>query len=265
MVVHSSTQDASEGKAGSAPTRTLQRGLRILEILATQARDDGLGVTEVATAVELDKATANRLLQTLSALGYAYKDPESKTYRLTGKLLGLSEVFQSNLEVPRRIRPFLTQLRNDTGQTVHFGVREGHSVVYLLKLESTASVVIASAIGQSMPMHTTSLGKAILAAMPDTDRETVLSGLTLDRRTKNSLVDIRDLRHDLELTRTRGYSIDNRENEDDITCVGSALVDATGAVVGAISVSGPSYVVQDHVEEYGRLCQGTALTIRALL
>ena len=259
------TQAADAAKATAAPTRTLQRGLRILEILATESRDSGLGVTEVATAVDLDKATANRLLQTLSTLGYAYKDPDTKGYRLTGKLLSLSESFQSNLDVPRRIRPFLERLRDETGHTVHFGIRELNRVVYILKLESTASVVIASAIGQSMPMHTTSLGKAILAGMPEVEREALYASLILERRTERTITDLRRLREEIALTQVRGYSIDDRENEDSVTCVGSPLIDSTGAVVGAISASGPSYAVDGRVEELGRLCQGTAMTIRALL
>lgn len=251
--------------AGGATTRTLERGLRILELLAEQAGDSGLGVTEVAAAAGLDKATALRLLQTLGTLGYAYRDPETKAYRLTGKLLGLSESFQSNLELPRRIRPFLTRLRDETGQTVHFGVREGTRVVYILKLESTSPVLIASAIGQSMPITTTSLGKAMLAAMSETDYERVLATLDFERRTEHSITDPRAFRQEIERTRARGFAIDDRENESSITCVGSALVDGTGTVVGAISVAGPSYVVEDRIEEFGRLCQGTAMTIRALL
>lgn len=237
----------------------------MLELLAEQAGDAGLGVTDVAAAAGLDKATALRLLQTLGALGYAYKDPETKAYRLTGKLLGLSEAFRSNLEVPRRIRPFLTQLRDETGQTVHFGVRDGNRVVYILKLESNSPVLIASAIGQSMPVNTTSLGKAMLAAMSDADYERVLATLDWERRTERSITDPRAFRQEIERTRERGFAIDDRENESSITCVGSALVDGTGTVVGAISVAGPSYVVDSRIDEFGRLCQGAAMTIRALL
>ena len=252
-------------EAGGSLTRTLQRGLAILELLATDSRDSGLGVTEVASAVALDKATTNRLLQTLSALGYAYKDPDTKYYRLTGKLLHLSESYQSNLEIPRRIRPFLQQLRDETRQTVHFGVREGNRVVYLTKLDSPAPVLIASAVGQTMPMHTTSLGKAILAALPEAELQVVLADLEFPRRTAQSITDAREFRREIELTRQRGYSIDDRENEDAVTCVGSALVDASGAVVGAISVAGPSYSVESQIDELGRLCQGAAMMMRPLL
>lgn len=255
----------SADPAGGAPTRTLHRGLRVLELLAEQAGDSGLGVSEVAAAAGLDKATALRLLQTLGTLGYAYRDPETKAYRLTGKLLGLSESFRSNLEVPRRIRPFLTRLRDETGQTVHFGVREGNRVVYILKLESNSPVLIASAIGQSMPVNTTSLGKAMLAAMSDAEYERVLAELDFERRTERSFTDPRAFRQEIDRTRERGFAVDDRENESSITCVGSALVDGTGAVVGAISVAGPSYVIESRVDEFGRLCRDTAMTIRALL
>lgn len=259
------TSTNTDTGAPSALTRTLQRGLLILEILATDSRDSGLGVTEVAGAVGLDKATTNRLLQTLSALGYAYKDPDTRTYRLTGKLLRLAGSYQSNLEIPRRIRPFLQQLRDETRQTVHFGVREGDKVVYLLKLESPSPVLIASAVGQTMPIHTTALGKAILAAMKDVDAEPILAGLDFKPRTSRSIPDIKAFRQEMQITRQRGYSVDDRENQEAVTCVGSALVDSNGSVVGAISVSGPTFDVHDRVDELGRLCQGAALTIKPLL
>lgn len=251
--------------SAAAPTRALHRGLRILDLLATQSDDSGLRITDIAAAVELDKATTTRLLQTLIAVGYVYQEPDSKVYRLTGKLLRLAGAFESRLEVPRRIRPALARLRDDTGLTVHFGVRVGDRVTYLLKLESSAPVVVASAVGQSMPLTTTSLGKSILAALPVDELEDIVATLPFERRTERSIVDDVALHRELERTRRRGYAVDDRENEYSISCVGSAVLDARGTVLGAISAAGPSYVVAGRFEELGIRCRETADAVRELL
>jgi len=262
------------GRAGAnsdgngAPTRTLQRGLQVLETLAQESGDWGLALTDVAERVGLDKATTSRLLQTLCTLGYAYQERETRLYRLTGKLMSLGAYFSANLDLPRRMGPLLNELRSQSGETVHLGVLEGANadrVVYIAKLETALPVQIASAIGQTMPVHTTSLGKAIFAALPEEERDRRLAQMTLERRTAQSITDLEALRADIAHARARGYAIDDRENEEGVTCVGSALLDGKGRVVAAVSVSGPTYRVATRIHELGLLCARTSERARELV
>lgn len=261
----SGTNGLTPGDKVTAPTRTLQRGLQVLEALAGEADDDGLSVSEIAAIVDLDKATANRLVRTLCQSGYAYQDPKTRQYKLTGKLLALGSSHRENLDLPGRAAPFLARLRGETEETVHLGVRELDRVVYIAKLDSQLPVQIASAIGQTMPMHTTALGKAILSAMPDDQRDALLEQLDLTPRTENSLRSVADLRADIERSRRRGYSVDDRENEDSITCVGAPIVNGLGEVLGAISVSGPTFRMKDQIEAIGEKCAKAAADIGATL
>jgi IclR family KDG regulon transcriptional repressor len=244
-------------------TRALHRGLLVLEAIATRGGDGGLGVTDIATDSGIDKATAARLAQTLCALGYAYQDKATRRYRLTGRLLWLGAAYRSSLDLPRHSGPHLAELRRRCDETVHLGVRELDRIVYIAKLETQRPVQIGSAVGQTMPLHTTALGKALLSAMPTGDREELIASLDLTPRTAQSITTVERLRREIEATTSRGYSIDDRENEETIICVGAPIVNVIGEVLGAISVSGPSFRIEDSIEELGELCRKTAANIGA--
>lgn len=239
------------------PTRTLQRGLDVIEVLA---REGGpVGPTRVAQLIGLDKATVGRLLYTLCDAGYARPDAGGR-YVLTTKLLELASAIPLEPDLRDRARPHLLALRDATDETVHLGVREDTRVVYIDKIDATHPVRLVSAVGQTMPLHTTALGKAALAWMPREERDVLLPRLELTARTSRSIVDLRQLQAEIERTRERGYAIDDRENEEHAYCVGAPIL--RGAeLIGMISLSGPSYRVADRAEEFGRACQQTAEAI----
>lgn len=242
------------------PTRTLMRGLQVLEVLASSS--EPMGPTRIGAMTGLDKATIGRLLFTLAAAGYARQERDG-SYRVTGRVLHLASGVSLASELRELARPRLVELRDVTGETVHLGVREGEHVVYIDKIEGTHPVRLVSAIGQTMPLHTTALGKAALAAMDVREREPLLARLELARRTERSIGTLVALRVELDRTATRGYAVDERENEDHVVCVGAAVADSEHRVVGLVSVSGPSYRVADRVAELGSMCRGTTAAISA--
>jgi DNA-binding IclR family transcriptional regulator len=244
------------------PTRTLMRGLEVLEVLASSS--EPMGPTRIGEKIGLDKATIGRLLFTLCEAGYARQEGNG-SYRLTGKILRLASGVALAPELRELARRHLVALRDATDETVHLGVREGDHVVYIDKIDGTHPVRLVSAVGQTMPLHTTALGKAALAAMLEDEAERVMADLELVRRTERSISTLARLREELERTRERGYSVDDRENEDHAVCVGAAIVDAHQQVVGMMSLSGPSYRMSDRVEELGARCRATAQAISAEL
>lgn len=251
---------AVAGDEGPRPTRTLVRGLAVLEALAESRH--GLGPTEIASLVELDKGTVSRLLSTLVDAGYVRRDPESRTYAMSTKILRLAQGLGQHLDLRGIVRPHLLLLSREVNETVHLGVRDGAQVVYVDKVEPDSQPIrMVSAVGRAMPLHSTSLGKAMLAWYPAALLDETLSGISFTRETPRSITDRAGLERDLVQTRQRGYSVDDAENMDGVTCVGAALVGSGGHVVGAISISSPSFRVSGRVEELGRQCQATAEAI----
>ena len=241
-------------------TRTLIRGLSILEALAA-ADELGLGPSAIAAAVDLDKATVTRLLRTLIETGYVVQDPVSRRYRLTGKILRLAHGLARSLDLQRVARPHLKALRDRLRETVHLGVMEDLSVYYVDKLEADNSIQLVTAVGRTMPLHSTALGKALLAALPEEEREATYRRIDFAPQTDRTIVELAAFREEIRRTQVRGYAIDDRENEPHGACVAAAIVAVGGRPAGAMSVSGPHFRIQEHLDEFGEQVRATAAQI----
>ncbi|MBM3694768.1 MAG: IclR family transcriptional regulator [Actinobacteria bacterium] len=242
------------------PTRALTRGLSVLEVLSrTEGRT--LGISTLARQLTLDKATVARLLATLITAGYVVQEPVSRQYRLTGKILNLAHAASAGLDLLTLARPHLRSLRDRLNETVHLGVLEGSAVVYLDKLESDNSIRLVSVIGQTMPLNSTSLGKAMLAALPDDALEERLSKMDFVRRTERTICDPDEFRRELQRVRARGYATDDRETEPLGACVAAAIIGPAKEVVGAISAAGPHFRIRDHFDQFGPEVRATAQAV----
>lgn len=232
------------------PTRTLLRGLSVIEALADNDHD--MRLTELAGRVDLDKGTVPRLLFTLLEAGYVRRGTDRGTYRLTAKILHLADGVTAQLDLRYLARPHIASLVGDTRETVHLGVLESDRVIYIEKLEPPSQDVrLVTAVGQTMPIHSTALGTSILAAQPKPMSQEILTRLTLTRCTARTITEKAALRRELETITERGYAIDDEENMENATCVGAAIRDANGAVVGAVSLFAPTFRIADRVDELG--------------
>lgn len=252
--ISSTAQDDEAKRSQPKTTRTLLRGLAVLEALAEESQ--GLGPTRIAELVDLDKGTVSRLLQTLAAAGYVRREPTSGTYTLSPKILQLSEGLRQHLELRTVARPFLVRLCAEVHETVHLGVRDETRVVYVDKVEPLDQAIrMVSAVGRTMPLETTALGKAILANYPQPIAEEILSRIDFTSDERRTRLDQAAFDRELEATRTRGYAIDDRENMDTVICVAAPVFGPANSVVGAISISSPAFRVEERIEELGMQCR----------
>lgn len=241
-------------------TRALARGLDVLEALAA-APEGGLGPSTIADQLGLDKATVTRLLRTLVATDYAVRDESTRRYRLSAKILRLSRRGSYQLSLRRVARPHLERLRESLNETVHLGVLDGVSVIYLDKLESTNSIQLVSAIGQAMPLHSTSLGKAILAGMPESERAEKLAQMDFAPRTERTIRNRDEFIKEIRRIQKVGYATDDRENEPLGACVAAVITGPNGRPVGAISVAGPDFRIRPHFVDFGERVRAAAAAI----
>jgi len=118
---------------------------------------------------------------------------------------------------------------------------------------------MASHVGMSVPLHCTSIGKAILAALPPEEAESLLSSADLEQRTPHSITSLPALREELAAVRQRGFAIDNEENEEGVRCVGAAIYDSLGDVIGAVSISALKFTLtEENLGEVGAAVLKTA-------
>ena len=136
-----------------------------------------------------------------------------------------------------RARPELAALQEECGGTWHLALLDGAEAVYVAKVEGSKPYRMASRVGMAVPLHTTAIGKAVLAALPEAEIESLLGRMPLPARTPSTITDPDRLRTHLLAVRERGWSVDDEENEANVRCVGAAVVDHTRRVIGAVSVS----------------------------
>ena len=187
-----------------------------------------------------------RLIRVLRETGYVRHDLESHRYSLALKLLDLGATAAARLDIVRVGQSLLDQLRGEFGETINLGVMDERHVVYVAMAESSRpGLRMASRVGGLGGLHSTSIGKAILAFLPEPDRAALISNLVWTAVTPKTITNLDDLRDELERTRLRGYATDDEENEIGARCVGVPILDGAGLPLAAISISGPTVRIGD--------------------
>ena len=216
--------------------RSLAKGLHILELLSD---NDALTVTQVAKMMNINRAGSHRFLSTLKELGYADKD-ESSRYYLTSKVIELGMKVLDRFEIRKIARPFLQELSTKFNETINLGYFNGEEVLTIDKIDSTEILRMDAGIGGGEPAYCTSLGKAILAFLPDTQLEEYLQEIELTPFTPNTVISKDKLKEELMHIKENGYSIDDEELSVGLRCVGAPLFNHSSQALYAISISGPS-------------------------
>jgi IclR family acetate operon transcriptional repressor len=231
MDSHSARRNPGESTEGH---RVLDRFLDVLEAIVAGAPETSLESLAAVTA--LPKPTAHRILAGLArreyvvALGHGLYAPGAQLLILLGRT-------HRALGYPLVARPYLLQLQSLTQHTIHFGLLVGGEVVYVDKLEGDRQDRLTSMVGMRLALHSTAIGKVILAHLPDARRDSLLATRPLTSYTRHTVTDRDRLHSELTKIQLQGFALDNEENEDDVRCVSAPVFGHRGDVIGAISVS----------------------------
>jgi len=225
---------ASDGSS----IQSVARALTLLETIAELGGETTL--SRLASRTGLNISTCHHLLATLVQRGFVTKGLGRRGYALGARILYLSHVCMQ-VDLPRRAQSALDRINHTTGETVHLAALQGDEVVTVLKREARHAVrVDAGALGASEAPHATAIGKAMLAWLPEPEVHRIVSARGMTRFTPNTITDFRELIESLRLVRRNGYALDREEFQPGVVCVGAAIRDQSGAVVGSISASTPS-------------------------
>ncbi|WP_453993619.1 IclR family transcriptional regulator [Bacillus nitroreducens] len=218
--------------------KSVDRALKIISLVSQ--RKDGLGVTELASYLDINKSSAFRLLSTLVEHGYIEQNPETKKYRLGYIYLELSSMLLESIDLRTQAKPYLEELKLLTNEVIHLVVYDQGNVIYIEKLEGNETLRTHSQVGRRAPVHCSSVGKVILAYLPETETLNIIEKFGLPKHTENTITDKESLLKELKNIRDRGYGTENEENEPGITCIAAPIFDHTNKIAAAISISGPS-------------------------
>jgi IclR family KDG regulon transcriptional repressor len=242
---------------------TVLKALDVLECIALADRPISTG--EVAKLCNLSRPTAYRLICTLAARGYVARDDDT-SYRLGTQTLSLSQNVLESLDLPELAQSYLRQLSDITNETTYLSILDDDEILYVGKAESSQSLRTNTKIGSRNMLHCTSMGKAILAFLCESDRANLIERLELTANTANTITDQAALVEELATVRAQQFAVDREESEDGVRCVGTPIFDRTGRVFAAISVSGPAYRLSDsRIAALSSLVMDTARTISGRL
>ncbi|MFB0546245.1 MAG: IclR family transcriptional regulator [Anaerolineae bacterium] len=216
----------------------VEKALDVLETLGQQGR--GLTLLELSNLLEIPKSTLFRYLLTLEARGYVEKDEANRKYELGLKAFELGSLAMARLTVREIALPLMHDLLDQFNETVNLAIRDQCDVLYIEILESPQAIKMASQVGKHDFIHATSLGKAILAFLPEEEVNSIAHTTGLPRRTENTITTLPELREELIRVRQRGYAIEDMENEYGARCVGAPIINRRGEAIAAMSIAGPA-------------------------
>ncbi|GAA0237194.1 IclR family transcriptional regulator [Haladaptatus pallidirubidus] len=222
------------------PVQTTERSLTLVEELKT---DGPCGVTELADKLNMGKSMVHNHLMTLREYGYVRKVDDE--YELGLKFLEVGGYTRKSMELYQVAESEVTSLADETGELANLLVEEQCKGVYLMRAKGAEAVDLNTYAGLKTDLHTTALGKAILAFLPEKRVNKIIDQEGLKQKTPQTIGTREELFNVLEDIRKRGYATDDGERLEGLRCIAAPVKTSSSGVLGAISVAAPASRVSD--------------------
>ena len=230
--------------------QSLRRALSILRVIAASA--DGVTLTEIARVTGLASSTVHRLLTTLQQDRFIQFKNDGARWMVGVGAFTVGSAFLSVRDIARGARPLLRRLMEQSGETANLAILSDDMAVYLEQVECLQTVRAICKPGGRVVLHSTSLGKCMLAAMRPEEVNRILTTKGMPRFTPRTIDRPASMALHLSEVRAAGYAVDDEEHSVGLRCVAAAVLDEHGEPIGAISVSGPALkVTHERVPQLG--------------
>ncbi len=260
----------STDRAGRTGTsQSLERGLAILSSFSSGRQL--IGVSELSRELGLTRSTTHRYVATLASLGYLHQDAGTRKYSLGPRVLDLGFTAINSMELRHVAAPYLQRLCDETGHTVNMAILDDVDIVYVERCRASrrgqTEIDLDLHIGSRLPAYCTSLGKVLLAFLPEVERDDVLSRITYARRGPNTLTSKAGLLAELRRVRTTGIAVNNEELAYGLRSVAVPVIAASGEAVAAVNLAAHRTMasLDDLVARLGPVMQRTAAEISTQL
>ena len=220
------------GVARGERLQSLERGLAVLRAFTPDT--PALTISEVADRTGLTRATARRILLTLTDLGYV--DSERRAFTLNSSVLDLAKPFAGHHDRWSFARPYLESLTERTGESASIAVLDDTEILYVARSQTRRLMTLAVAVGSRLPAHPTSKGRVLLAFLPEPELEAYFARRAMARYTEKTVVDESELRGILDDVRREGFAVVDQQLEEGLSSVAAPITDGSGRVTAALSV-----------------------------
>lgn len=225
---------AAEMRPGDSYVQSFARGLEVIRSFSASAPRQTL--SEVAARTGLTRAGARRILLTLQTLGYVRSD--GKLFTLTPRILDLGFAYLSSMPIWNVAEPVMEALVEQVKESCSAGVLEGTDIVYVLRVSTRKIMRNTLGVGSRLPAYCTSIGRMLLAGLPDEQVRAVLQASPIEARTRLTVTDVDALLAKVQQARRQGWCLVNQELEEGLVSMAAPIVDRSGATIAAMNVSG---------------------------
>jgi len=226
-----------------SPSIAVERALAILEDVSHHR--DGMTNAEVSRRLGIPKSSASYILRTLEKRGYLRRQVETGRYRLGLKVLSLGREVLAGFEIGDLALPILRAVVERTQLTAHLAILDHGEAVYIAKVDAPGFIKMDTWVGRRMFVHSTSVGKALVAALPRTEVEAILRQHGLKKRTPKTIGTPARFFAELEKVGAQGYAVDDEENSLGARCLAVPIFDVLGRVVAAMGISGTTTQIDE--------------------
>jgi DNA-binding IclR family transcriptional regulator len=223
-------------KGNESPSTGVNRALAILDNVSS--RQGGMTNSEISRKLKIPKSSASYILRALEDGGYLRRDVESGKYKLGLKLLSLRHSALAELDIREIAIPVMRQLVESSGRTAHLAILDRGEAVYIERVEAPGFIKMDTWIGRRMDLHSTGVGKALLAFQSPEDVEALIGKRGLSKHTARTITVPAKLLKELERARDLGYAIDDEENSLGVCCAAAPIFDANGRVEASVGLTG---------------------------
>ena len=246
--------------------KTVENALKVIEYLAEKHE---AGISVISRHLGLPPSTTHRLVSTLASRDFITQDVSSKKYRLGMKFFQLGSYVANRFGVRSIALKNMEELADRTGETVNLGVLVKEKVYYLEKISNNDSIRVELQVGRAVPAYCTAMGKVMLAFLFPEKQKEILSRIRFEQRTRTTITDMKRLKQELEEIHSRGFSVDNDELIEGISCIAAPVFSSSKEAIAAISIAGPSFritegFIRTHVPDVKEAAEKTSMDIQNL-
>lgn len=213
--------------------QSLERGLAVINSFSRDCASQTL--SEVAGRTGLTRATARRVLLTLTELGYVRQ--EGRTFSLTPKVLDLGYSFLSSFQVVELAQSSMERLVDQVKESSSMSVLDGVEIVYVARVPTSRIMTIALALGSRLPAYPTSMGRVLLAGLGDEELESYIRSTKLEKLTPHTVTGVKEFREIIERVREEGYALVDQELEEGVRSIAAPIRNGAGTVIAAMNIS----------------------------
>jgi len=225
--------DELDGGRAAHFVQSLERGLAVIR--AFGAEDPELTLSDVARRTGLTRAAARRFLLTLTDLGYVRTD--GKQFALTPRVLDLGYAFLSSLTLPEVAEPHLERLAAELRESNSVSVLDGDEIVYVGRVPTSRIMRVAINVGTRFPAYATSMGRVLLAGLPEPELTAYLDRAEIVPLTARAIDNAEDLEQELDRVREQGWALVDQELEEGLRSIAAPVRDASGRTIAAVNLS----------------------------